>query len=114
MIAAELKRPPLLDPGKGPSIASIGMIKKSLFALALLATAVPAMAAEAEGSPSLFSGDIGNAFWTVLIFVLVLVVLGKFAWGPILSNLQARESFIHDALATAKRDRDQAEARLRE
>ena len=91
-------------------------VKRALFALALMVAAVPAMAAEAEaeGSPNLFAGDVGNVFWTVLIFVVVLIVLGKFAWGPILGNLQARESFIHDALATAKRDRDQAEARLRE
>ncbi|HEY3552366.1 MAG TPA: F0F1 ATP synthase subunit B, partial [Solirubrobacterales bacterium] len=59
-------------------------------------------------------GDIGNVFWTVLIFVLVLVVLGKFAWGPILSTLQTRESFIHEALAKAKHDRDEAEARLKQ
>jgi F-type H+-transporting ATPase subunit b len=94
-------------------------VKRALFALALMAAAVPAMAAEAaeahsEGPPNLFSGDGGDIFWTLLIFAVVLVVLGKFAWGPILGNLQARESFIHDALATAKRDRDQAEARLRE
>jgi F-type H+-transporting ATPase subunit b len=91
-------------------------VKSALFALALMAAAVPAMAAEAEaeGSPNLFAGDLGNVFWTVLIFVVVLIVLGKFAWGPILGNLQARESFIHDALARAKRDRDEAEARLRE
>jgi F-type H+-transporting ATPase subunit b len=93
--------------------------QRASFALALMAAAVPAMAAEAaeahsEASPGIFSGDVGNLFWTLAIFVLVLVVLGKFAWGPLLSNLQARESFIHDALATAKRDRDQAEARLRE
>jgi len=93
--------------------------QRASFALALMAAAVPAMAAEAaeahsEASPGIFSGDIGNLFWTLAIFVLVLVVLGKFAWGPLLSNLQARESFIHDALARAKRDRDEAEARLRE
>ena len=93
--------------------------QRASFALALMAAAVPAMAAEAaeghaEGPPNLFAGDLGNVVWTVAIFVLVLVVLGKFAWGPLLKGLQARESFIHDALATAKRDRDQAEARLRE
>jgi F-type H+-transporting ATPase subunit b len=93
----------------------IRMIKRALFLLAVLAmTALPALAAEAEGEPSLFAGDLGNSFWTVLIFVLVLVVLGKFAWGPILSTLQARESFIHEALAKAKRDRDEAEARLKQ
>ncbi len=44
----------------------------------------------------------------------MLFVLGKFAWGPILSGLQARENFIRESLETAKRDRDEAEARLRE
>lgn len=93
--------------------------QRASFALALMAAAVPAMAAEAaeghaEGPPNLFAGDLGNVVWTVAIFVLVLVVLGKFAWGPLLNALQARESFIHDALARAKRDRDEAEARLRE
>jgi F-type H+-transporting ATPase subunit b len=92
------------------------MIKRALFALTLLAAAVPAMAQEGHegGSPNLFSGDFGNLFWTWLIFALVLVVLGKFAWGPILSTLQQRESFIHEALAKAKADRDQAEARLKQ
>lgn len=93
------------------------MIKRALFALVVLALAIPALAAEAEhGSeaPSLFAGDLGNSFWTLLIFVLVLAVLGKFAWGPILNTLQAREAFIREALETAKRDRDAAEARLRE
>jgi len=92
------------------------MIKRAFFALTLLAMAVPAMAQEGHegGSPNLFAGDLGNVFWTVLIFALVLAVLGKFAWGPILNTLQQRESFIHEALAKAKHDRDAAEARLRE
>jgi F-type H+-transporting ATPase subunit b len=93
------------------------MIKRALFALTVLALAIPAAAAEAEHggeAPSLLAGDLGNSFWTLLIFVTVLVVLGKFAWGPILNTLQARETFIHEALAAAKRDRDEAEARLRE
>ena len=77
----------------------IRMIERALFGTAvLLMTALPALAAEAEpaGEPSLFVGDLGNSVWTILIFVLVLVILGKFAWGRILKNLQARESFIHD------------------
>jgi F-type H+-transporting ATPase subunit b len=98
------------------------MIKRALFARATLALAIsatlaiPALAAEAEHgeAPSLFAGDLGNSFWTLLIFVLVLVILGKLAWGPILNTLQARETFIREALETAKRDRDEAEARLRQ
>ena len=94
------------------------MIKRALFALILLATALPAFAAPAaEGGhaePSLFAGDIGNVFWTVLIFALVLFILSKYAWGPLLGSLQAREGFIRESLETAKRDREAAEARLRE
>lgn len=79
----------------------------------LLAT--PAFAAAAEGdTENLFAGDIGSAIWTVVIFLLVIFVLGKFAWGPVLSQLQAREDFIREALSSAKADREAAEARLRE
>lgn len=80
----------------------------------LSSVAQAAGGAEHGGTPNPFAGDIGNVIWTVLIFVLVLVVLGKFAWGPILSALQKREDFIHDSLAQAKKDRVEAEARLKE
>ena len=46
--------------------------------------------------------------------LIVVIVLGKFAWGPVLGLLQQREAFIHRALADAKRDRDEAEARLKD
>lgn len=81
----------------------------------LLLLAAPALAAGgAEGGANPFAGDVGNALWTMVIFVLVLIVLGKFAWGPILGALQKREEFIRDSLAQAKKDREDAEARLRE
>jgi F-type H+-transporting ATPase subunit b len=66
------------------------------------------------GGISPFAGNFGNALWTLLIFLIVLYVLGKKAWGPILSGLQRREQFIHDSLEMARRDREAAEARLRE
>lgn len=78
---------------------------------------LPALAEEAHGeggSVNPFSGDVGNAIWTVLIFGLVLFVLGKYAWGPILSGLQARESFIREALEKADRDRKESAAKLQE
>jgi F-type H+-transporting ATPase subunit b len=67
-----------------------------------------------EEQVSLFSGNLGNAVWTLLIFGVVVVVLGKYAWGPILKGLQRRESFIRESLFSAKRDREEAEARLQE
>ncbi|MBN2562190.1 MAG: F0F1 ATP synthase subunit B [Phycisphaerae bacterium] len=69
---------------------------------------------EAEGEVSLFEGDFGNAVWTLLIFLLVLIVLGRFAWGPILKGLQNREKFIRDSLADAKNEREEAKRTLAE
>ena len=85
------------------------------FSSALLGflVALPALAAEG-GDGNIFAGDLGNMIWTVVIFVLVLLVLGKFAWGPILEGLQARENFIRESLEEAKADRESAEERLRE
>lgn len=67
-------------------------------------------AGDADGAaPSLFTGDLGNFIWTLVIFVLVLVVLGKFAWGPILKVLQTREEFIRDSLTKAKQEREESQ-----
>jgi F-type H+-transporting ATPase subunit b len=89
-------------------------MKKLLIVAVLALTALPIHAAEEGAALSPFAGDLGNAIWTLGIFVIVVIVLGKFAWGPVLGLLQQREEFIHRALADAKRDRDEAEARLKD
>jgi len=84
-------------------------------ALALLAAAAPAMAtASEEGEANIFAGDLGNVLWTLLIFGMVLVILGRYAWRPLLDVLQKREEFILSSLEEAKKDRTEAAARLRE
>ena len=98
-----------------------------LLALALVAAPSPAAApaavtpqeghaepAEDHGENNLFAGDLGNAIWTLVVFLLAVYLLGKFAWGPLLSTLQERENFIRDSLTQAKSDREEAEARLKE
>jgi F-type H+-transporting ATPase subunit b len=90
------------------------MIKRALIVLVTLALAVPAFAFAAEHgeeSPSLFAGDLGNAVWTLVIFSLVVLVLGKFAWGPVLKGLQARETFILESLEKARHANAEAEKR---
>lgn len=82
-------------------------------AVAALGAAGPALAASGA-EENIFSGNLGNAVWTLVVFGTVLFVLGKYAWGPLLDVLQKREQFIHDSLAEAKEDRDQAESRLAE
>lgn len=92
-------------------------MKLRVFATAVLAMTVLTLtvaAQEHEVQLSPFAGNVGNAIWTLAIFVIVVIVLGKFAWGPVLGLLKEREEFIHRSLSDAKRDRDEAEARLKE
>jgi F-type H+-transporting ATPase subunit b len=97
-------------------------MRKTVWGFSTLAlAALPAVAHAAEaataGEPagaSPFAGDVGTAIWTLVIFGLVLLVLGKYAWGPILKGLQDRERFIRDSLEAAKREREEADARLQE
>lgn len=88
-------------------------VPRALICVGLVSARLWASEESAEGA-SLFTGDLGNIFWTLLTFTAVLLVLGKFAWGPILNALQKREDFIRDSLQQAKQDREAAEARLRE
>ena len=88
-------------------------LSRSLALLVAVSLAPPVLAA-GGGENNIFAGDFGNVLWTLVIFFLVLFVLGKYAWGPLLDSLKAREDFIHESLAAAKQDRDPAEARLTE
>jgi F-type H+-transporting ATPase subunit b len=81
----------------------------------LVLAAMPLYAQEHGGADlSPFAGNVGNALWTLIIFAIVVIVLGKFAWGPVLGLLQQREEFIHKSLAAAKADREAAAATLKE
>jgi len=41
-------------------------------------------------------------FWTTIIFFILLFLLRKFAWKPILGAVRGRETSINDALAAAE------------
>ena len=51
----------------------------------------------------------GLLFWSVITFLLLLVVLKKVAWGPIISALESREDEIKSALNAAEKAREEAE-----
>ena len=55
-----------------------------------------------------------TAITTLLVFLILVVVLGKFAWGPIAGGLKAREDKIRKDIADAEAARARAEATLRE
>lgn len=56
----------------------------------------------------------GLIIWTLITFVLLLIVLGKFAWKPILQALQSREQEIADSIKKAEDARKDAERLLAE
>ncbi|MDR1864438.1 MAG: F0F1 ATP synthase subunit B [Bacteroidales bacterium] len=51
--------------------------------------------------------DIGLLFWMLVSFLIVLFLLKKFAWKPILNMLHAREESIEQALKSADRAREE-------
>lgn len=55
----------------------------------------------------LVTPDYGLLFWMVLTFLVVLYILKKFAWGPILTSLKAREDSIEEALDAAEKAREE-------
>jgi len=51
----------------------------------------------------LVSPELGLIFWTTLSFLILLFILKKFAWKPILGAVTEREQGILDALASAEK-----------
>jgi len=68
----------------------------------------PAAGHGTNAEPLSFSPDL--AAWTVVVFILLLAVLWKFAWGPILAGLEKREHAIAHEIADAKRQLEEADA----
>lgn len=68
-------------------------------------TAAPAVAA---GGANPFVGTIYQAIAAAVVFIAVMVILKKAAWGKILEGLQAREEKIKSDLEHAERSAEQA------
>ena len=60
-------------------------------------------------SMQLVTPQIGLMFWTVVIFMLLLILLKKFAWKPILKAVDDRNSSINEALASAEKAKSEME-----
>jgi F-type H+-transporting ATPase subunit b len=53
--------------------------------------------------------DPGLFIWTILTFLVLLTLLAKFAWGPLLQSLEARQETIRKSLADAEKARQELE-----
>jgi len=73
---------------------------------ALVGACSAALGAEGSGS-TFYPGDLGQAIAAILIFLLLLAVLGRWAWKPLVTQLRRREQSIADAV-------EQSEQRERE
>ena len=89
--------------------------------LGLSTAAVPTVRAEAaekkeeaEKKPDILSPRFDLTLWTIVVFVLLLLTLRKWAWGPILTGLRSREDNIRKALEDAEAaKRETAELRVK-
>lgn len=85
-----------------------------LSAILVLATPATAFAAQEGGRVNLLSPNGGLMFWTLLIFVALLLVLSRFAFKPLIAAVEAREASLEAAIAGAAADRAAAAGLLAE
>jgi len=63
---------------------------------------------------SVFQGYAAEAVWTLISFIILILVLWIFAWPPLLKSLQARQEYIEKQIKDAESTREQAEEVLAE
>ena len=66
------------------------------------------------GSGSLIDINPGLIFWTLVTFILLLLILKKVAWKPILTALDQRETAIKESLEKAEKAKEEAQRILYE
>ena len=81
-----------------------------LWAVLFLCDAAPA----AAGATGPYPGDIGQAVATVVVFLGLLFVLGKWAWKPIVTQLRQREERVAETVRRAEQREQKAEGLLKE
>jgi len=88
-------------------------VASALVALSLSPALVWAQGGGEGGGGSPYDINTGLSFWTVVVFIGLVLLLGKFAWGPILKAVDEREKGIQSALDQAA-ERNAEAARLLE
>jgi F-type H+-transporting ATPase subunit b len=58
--------------------------------------------------------EFGLMFWTIVVFLLLLLILKKFAYPALLGAVEARERALQEQLDAAERNRAESEALLAE
>lgn len=87
------------------------LLRLTTGAAMLAGTTLAAQAAEGGGA-SLIQPQFGTIFWTLVTFILLAVLLGRFAWKPLIGAVDARENSIRESLEQAREGREEAERLL--
>ena len=75
----------------------------------------PLLASEGGADSSLLiQPQFGTMFWTLVTFLILAFLLGRYAWKPLLGAVDAREAGIRDALDQARREREESQKVLEE
>lgn len=82
-------------------------MRRATFWIAAAFAYFPAAAYAGEGD--VLSFNMKLMIWTAVTFFVVLAVLWKFAWGPLIGSLEKREKRIRDAIADAEKAQANAE-----
>jgi F-type H+-transporting ATPase subunit b len=56
-----------------------------------------------------FYGWLDLSIWTIVVFLVLLFVLSKYAWKPMLQGLEQREHSIQSAMEEAKKAKEEAQ-----
>jgi F-type H+-transporting ATPase subunit b len=65
-------------------------------------------AAPAKDEIDIFAPRFDLAVWSIVVFLGLMFILRKYAWGPMVEGLQKREERIKGALEEARKTREQA------
>ena len=103
--------------GSSPMAIRLEVTMEQVFQFALasmsLVLAAPLSAQEEHASGPL-TVEGGLMFWTIVVFLILLAVLKKFAWPAVLGAVEAREKALEEQLAEAERNRAESAALLEE
>ena len=62
-----------------------------------------------SAKPDIFGWALDLTLWTIVVFLILLFILGRFAWKPMLQGLEKRENDIQAAIEDARKAREEAQ-----
>jgi len=76
---------------------------------AAAALGIPTSALAGQGGEQFYPGDLGQAIAAVLIFIVLLAILGRWAWKPLIAQIRRREESIAEAIKRSRAQQREAE-----